>query len=440
MMMKKQLFTCIALASASITFAQEFNKAKMDSLFTALAVNKQSMSSVAIVKNGNVVYSNAIGYSYAPTKKASNTNTMYRIGSVSKVFTAVMIFQLIEKGKLALTTPLSKFYPNLPKADSITIDMLLAHRSGLHNFTDDSSYQQWQGQHKTQQQMIDIIAAAPLDFSPNTKAEYSNSNYVLLGYIVEKLFKKPYAKALQQQIVQKIGLQHTYYGHATDTAANEAFSYHMLSQWEQEPETDMSIPGGAGALVSTPTDIALFLEAVFNKKLVNEQSLELMKELRTGYGRGMFTIPFYNRTAYGHTGGIDGFNSVVSYFPKDSVAVAYCSNGMVYPMNNILIGVLSIYFNKPYKIPVFNTYTVKPEVLDRYTGTYASESLPIQITITVKSNVLMAQATGQSAFPLTAVKEDVFEYKAAGVKITFDVTEKKLILNQGGNEYTFTKE
>ncbi len=318
--------------------------------------------------------------------------------------------------------------------------MLLSHRSGLHNFTDDTAYQQWQGQPKTQQQMLDIIAASPLDFAPNTKAEYSNSNYVLLGYIVEKLYKQPYDKALQKQIVQKAGLQHTYYGHATDTTLNEAFSYQMTDQWQQEPETHMSIPGGAGALVSTPTDLCLFLEAVFTKGLVTTQSLEKMMEIRDGYGRGLFTIPFYTHKAYGHTGGIDAFNSVASYFPKDSVAVAYCSNGMVYPLNNILIGALSIYFNKPYKLPVFNSYTVKPELLEMYTGTYASESIPLQITITRKGNTLMAQATGQPSFPLTPVKEDVFEFKTAGIRISFDVTAKKMVLNQGGSEYSFTKE
>jgi CubicO group peptidase (beta-lactamase class C family) len=135
----------------------------------------------------------------------------------------------------------------------------------------------------------------------------------------------------------------------------------------------MSIPGGAGAIVSTPTDLVKFIEALFSLKLVSNTSLSQMKTLTDGFGMGMFQIPFYEKRAYGHNGGIDGFASNLAYFPEEGLAIAYCTNGQAYPMNNILIGVLSIYFNKPYPIPTFNTTPVslKTEDLDKYLGVYS---------------------------------------------------------------------
>lgn len=440
-MMRTKILTTTLLMGLSLgtVLSQNFNKPKLDSLMDILAEKNNAMGSLIISSDGAVVYSRAIGYSQiSSNEKLPATNqTKYRIGSITKMFTATMIFQLIEDGKLSLTTTVDKYFPQLPNAGKITISNLLNHRSGLHNFTDDPEYQTWMTQPKTREEMLAIIAKGGVDFQPNEKFSYSNSGYVVLGYILEKVSKQSYSKYLSNRITSKIGLSNTYVATRTETKKNESFSYRFSTSWEQAPETDMSIPGAAGAIVSTPADLAKFIESLFSLKLVSNASLSQMKTLTDGYGMGMFQIPFYEKQAFGHNGGIDGFESTLAYFPEDDLAVAYCTNGQVYPMNNILIGVLSIYFNKPYSIP---TFSLKPEDLDKYLGVYSTTQIPLKITITRNAATLFAQATGQQSFPLDATEKDKFKFDPAGIIIEFNPDKDEMTLKQGGENVLFTKE
>jgi len=306
--MKNTIFRAILLIALSFgtVYAQNFDKPKLDRLLDTLAHKEKAMGSLTLSKNGKVIYSRAIGYSSISEngKKPSTTLTKYRIGSISKMFTTTMIFQLVEEGKLKLATTLDTWFPTIPNANKITIGNLLNHRSGIHNFTNDPDYQTYMTQPKTQAEMIAIIAKNAADFQPNEKAAYSNSNFVILGYIIEKITKQPYAVNLKQRITSKIGLANTYYGGKTNVENNECYSFQYVGSWKQMPETDMSIPGGAGAVVSTPTDLTKFIEALFSLKLVSQNSLDQMKTITEGFGMGMFQIPFYTKKAYGHNGGM----------------------------------------------------------------------------------------------------------------------------------------
>lgn len=432
------LLTALNLLSGT-ALAQTFNKAKMDSLFQALDQNHKAMGSIAIRKDGKEVYSRSIGYSILDQHQA-DAGTKYRIGSITKMFTATIIFQLAEEKKLSLNTTLDQFYPQIPNAKKITIGHLLSHRSGIHNFTDDTAYAGYMEQAQSQKQMLDIIIKGGSDFEPDSKASYSNSNFVLLGYIIEKILKKPYADVLKTRIVVRAGLKNTYYGSKADASKEESRSYNYLNGWQLMPETDMSIPHGAGAIVSTPSDLDQFIEALFAHKLISQASLEQMKTVRDGYGMGMFAIPFDEKRAYGHSGGIDGFSSMLGYFADDKLAVAYCSNGQNYPANDIMIGVLSIYYNRDYKIPAFTTLALTSGQLDQYVGVYASKQMPLKITISKENTTLMAQATGQGAFPLDAVAPDQFKFDAAGIQMEFRPQQKEFTLKQGGASYIFNKE
>ena len=442
-MKTKILFTILLIGlSFGSVCSQSLNKPKLDSLFCILSEKNKAMGSIAISKNGTVLYSNAIGYSFISVaeKKPALEITKYRIGSISKMFTATMIFQLVEEGKIKLESTLNIHFPTLPNADKITISNLLNHRSGLHNFTDEPDYLTYMTQPKTQDEMVEIISKYPVDFEPNEKASYSNSNYVILGYLIEKISKQSYAKNLKKRITSKIGLSNTYVGGKTNLDDNECYSYKYLINWQQQPETDMSIPGGAGSIVSTPTDLTKFIESLFSLRLISKNSLDQMKTMTDGYGMGMFQFPFYTKKALGHNGGIDGFASNVAYFPEDSLAVAYCTNGQVYPMNSILLGVLSICFNKPYSIPTFNTIALNSEDLDKYLGVYSSLQLPLKITISKNGTTLVAQATGQSSFPLEPTEKDKFKFDQAGVIMEFNTDKNELTLKQSGGVFLFTKD
>jgi D-alanyl-D-alanine carboxypeptidase len=263
---------------------------------------------------------------------------------------------------------------------------------------------------------------------------------VLLGYIIELLDKKPYATALKSRITNKLALKDTYYGSKIVAANNEAYSYNWQGSWLPDTETDMSIPGGAGALVSTPTELNRFMEALFAGKLVSPASLNQMKTVKNGFGMNLFVFPFNGHTAYGHNGGIDGFRSQAAYFPAEGIAVAYTANGANANFNNILIGALSIVFNTPYTIPDFKTTLYKTEDLDKYLGVYASTQIPLKITITKKDVVLVAQATGQSAFDLDAAANHQFKFDPAGIVMIFDPASSQMTLKQAGRDFLFTKE
>jgi len=425
-------------------YSQNFNKPKLDSLFDILAQKNKAMGSLILSKNGKVLYSKAIGYSFISDveKKPAYETTKYRIGSITKMFTAAMILQLSEEGKISLDATLDKYFPTLPNASKITIRNLLNHRSGLHNFTDEPEYLKYMTSPKTQDEMLTIISKYPVDFQPNEKYSYSNSNYVVLGYIIEKICNEPYSKVLKSRITVKLGLTNTYLGGKTDIKNNESYSFRWVKNWEQQPETDMSIPGGAGAIVSTPADLAEFIEALFSLKLITENSLNQMKNMIDGYGMAMIKAPFHTKTGYGHGGGIDGFASNLIYFPEDNLTLAYCTNGQVYPVNDILTGVLSIYHNMEYSIPKFipkPVITLKTEELDKYLGEYSSTQIPLKIIITKDKSTLFAQATGQSAFPLEAIDKDKFQFEQAGIEMEFNTDKSEFTLKQGGGSFLFTK-
>ncbi|MBN2665280.1 MAG: beta-lactamase family protein, partial [Bacteroidales bacterium] len=265
-------------------------------------------------------------------------------------------------------------------------------------------------------------------------------NFVLLTFILEKTFGKPYAELLQEHIVQPLGLKNTSLGGKINTSNKDCKSYKYLDTWVVEPETDISIPLGAGGIVSTPGDLVKFSDALFGRKLLRSESLEKMKTVKGQYGMGIFTIPFFDKVGYGHTGGIDGFSSVFSYFSDGNISFAMTCNGSNYNTNNISIAVLSAVFNRPYDIPEFSTYQASSEDLDSYLGVYSSAQIPIKITITRKNNTLIAQGSGQPAFPLEATEKDKFKFDQAGVVMEFNPANHTMILKQGGGQFEFKKE
>ena len=431
---------CLLFALKGCT--QKFDSDKLDSLLKLLETNNKAMVSVAISKNGNLLYSKATGFASlsGQEKIPATVNTLYRIGSITKMFTATMIFQLVEEKKLDLNTKLDTYFPAVPNSGQITIENLLNHRSGIHNFTDEAGYKDYMTKPKKPDEMIALIAAGKPDFNPGQKASYSNSNYILLGYIIEKITGKTYAENLGGRITNKAQLKKTYAGGKTDLAKDESYSYTFDEKWTQMPETDMSIPAGAGAIVSTPTDLTKFITALFSGKLISESSLNKMKTITDGYGMGLFQVPFEYRKGYGHNGGIDGFASGLYYFPDDSLAVAVCSNGFSYSINDILIAMLSTYYKRPFSLPDFKTISLKPESLNQYLGTYSCPQLPFMITVAKEGNALTAKATGQPMFKLDAVKPNVFRYDKAGIEMEFFTSKSEFVLKQSGGSSVFKRE
>ena len=437
--MKKIFYAPIMLLFVLTSHAQKLNVAKLDSLFFILESKDKYMGSIAIAENGKIIYAKSIGKDDIETNKKSTENSKYRIGSISKMFTSTLIFKAIEEKKLTLNQTIERFFPNLENAKTITIGNLLNHKSGIHNFTSDEEYLKYNTQPKSESEMTAIIEKAKSDFAPNAKNEYSNSNYVLLSYILEKIYKKPYKSILEKNIIKPLGLKNTFFGDKINLKNNEAYSYDFEDRWVKQTETDMSIPMGAGAIVANPTDLTIFIKSLFEGKIINQKSLELMNTFDDRFGFGIFKVPFYDKTGFGHTGGIDGFTSMLSYIPEEKLAIALTSNGNIYSNNNIAIAALSNFFNKPFTIPDFKELVLKTEDLDQYVGEYSSDSFPLKIMITKENTTLIAQATGQSSFPLTATEKDKFEFEAAKIMLAFKPSENQMTLNQGGRTFVLTR-
>ncbi|RAJ77365.1 CubicO group peptidase (beta-lactamase class C family) [Chitinophaga dinghuensis] len=438
--MKRLIVITLLTVVAATTFAQTLKRERLDSLLNLLQEKDKFMGSIAVAQNGNILYTRAIGYSDVATAHKADPKTKYHIGSITKMFTATLIMKAVEAKKLSLDQTLDKYYPQVENAKKITIRQMLTHRSGIHNVTNDSVYLSYYTQPKSEKELMGIIASGKSDFEPDTKAGYSNSNYIILTYILEKIYQKPYADILKEQILTPGALASTHYGGKINAQQNEAYSYLYKTTWAQDAETDPSIPLGAGAMVSTPSDLTSFITQLFAGKFVSPSTLDTMKTLRDNFGIGMGRFPYANSFAYGHTGGIDGFQSVLVYFPEEKLSVAITANGLVYPYNNLLKCALSGFFNQPFEMPVFNAVAITSESLDQFVGSYATTQIPIKIKITKADNKLYGQATGQQAFPLEASSPTTFQYEPAGVVLEFNIEKKELLLKQGGQTFQFTKE
>jgi len=421
--------------------AQQLDSAKLNVFFDAIEINDEGSGSVCVMLDGKPIYKRAYGSKDYENDIAPDEQTQYRIGSITKTFTASLIMMAVEEQKLTLDTRLSDFYPQFDKSDSITISHLLRHRSGLYNFTNSPGYALYMAQKKTKAEMLEIMEAGENQFSPGTAHEYSNTGYVLLSFILEDIYDKSYKDLLYTRIFNPLGLRRTVFENQINADENEAFSYYKTTEWSKAPIANMSIPMGAGGISSTAAETSQFFHALFSEELVSANSLEKMTSMVDNYGFGIFEIPFYDKTLLGHTGGIDAFQAVSVYDMKEKLSVTVLCNAVSYARNDILIALLSAYYGRAYEIPDFKAVLVlTKDQMRPYEGTYKSDTFPLAIDVKLNNEVLEAQATGQSAFPLTAIDETTFEFKPAGIKMIFNKEVKTLTLNQAGREFVLLKE
>jgi len=418
------------------TFSQDFNREKLDSLFNYLDEKNMIMGSTAINQNGSTVYQKAFGFSDVELRNRANPQTLYRIGSVSKTFTATVILQLIEEEKLTLETTIDKFFPEIPNAKEITIEHLLSHQSGLVNFTDDPAYSEWLNQPKTKEELIELFTKNGSNFSPGTSSEYSNTNYVLLTFIAEEIEDKDFEKIIRKRIFSPAQLKRSKYAGRIKSKNNEALSYYPKNNWETASETNPSIPLGAGAIAAQADEVSSFFYHLFEGNLLEKSSLKEMTTARKEFGLGLFQLPYRDKKVYGHTGGIDGFQSLAVFFPEEKTAVSLLLNGNKMDLNEVFLGILEIYFGYKYSLPHFE----EVKNANQFTGTYSSESFPLKLDIFLENNLLYGQATGQPAFRLNQVDEQTFEFPPAGLQIEFNSEEKTLKLTQSGFTYILKKE
>jgi CubicO group peptidase (beta-lactamase class C family) len=438
--MKKVINTIILGVITHLSFSQSIDTGKLNTYFDILEKNNKFMGTVSINKNGKQIYTKSVGFVNVETKQKANGSSKYRIGSLTKTFTAALIFKAVEEKKLTLSKNIQRFFPQLKNVNKITIAQLLSHRSGIGNFTSDDTFPKWRTQYKTKAEMMEIIAKAGNDFTPDSTTSYSNSNYVLLTYILEDVYKKPFSKILEEKIIKKAGLKNTYFGSKINANNNEAFSYKFREEWLRDDETDMSIPLGAGAIVSTTTDINLFIEALFTGKIISLKSVEQMKPKNGNIGMGLLLPPYNNKSGYGHNGSIDAFSSFFIYLPKEKITYSITSNGSSINLNTLNETIVKAINNEMFEIPEFKKFAVTSEMLDKYIGIYFNDKAPFKLTITKTGNTLQVQPTGQPVFDLIPTEENVFVYEKRNVVIRFNPENKTLNFKMSERIMDFTKE
>lgn len=439
----KNFITILLMVSGSLLNAQTGEQIKkLDSLFDKINANDLAMGSISIFSNGKETYAHTMGYLEVEKKTPANSTTAYRIGSITKTFTAVVIMQLIEEGKLNLKTVLEEYFRQVPNSDKITIEHLLRHQSGLFNITEDEDFSTWMLSPQSREEMLKRVVKNGTLFMPEEKTEYSNTNYLLLSYIAEEIENKPYAEIVKQRIIDNLHLKNTIYGGKIAPERNQARSYtHTEAGWKLMPETDMSVPVGAGSMVSTPADLNRFYWSLFESNLVSPTSLGKMKTIKNGMGLGLMKLPLEEYEVYGHGGGIDGFSSIAVHFPEEKITASFTSNGSYYQIHNLLIGAMKITLGEEYEFPEISpTIALQPEELEKYLGTYSSPDFPMKINISREEGSLIAQATGQSPISLDAVGENIFKADQLMLKLTFFPTLDKMLLEQGEHKVELRKE
>jgi CubicO group peptidase (beta-lactamase class C family) len=439
--MKKAFLILLCFAFTVPALAQGGNRLqKIDSLMNYYYSNNKFMGSLSIRERGQLVYDKAYGFADVQTKQTATKDTKYKIGAVTKMFTATLIFQLIEEKKLTLKTKLSEFYPKIKNADKITIASMLNHKSGIFDINSDPAFPQFVTKLQTRKNMLDRLYAYEPAFAPDTKAEYSNSNYLLLGYIIQDITKKTYKESVAQRIAKKALLKNTYYYGKTNPKRNEAYSYAFDNgKWKKQDEWHETAIGASGGLVSTTSDLTKFIQALFDGKLINAESVAEMNKIDMGYGKGVLNFMFAERRFTGHNGTIEGFNSVLGYYPKEQVGFSLILNGANCDFNELVLGILSCYYKLPYRFPDFvNKIAVDETILKKYEGKYTNPSMPFVIEVTLVEGVLRVHADEQGTFYITPTSTTEFKHEGSGVVMEF--TADGFVLKQNGTGTKFTKQ
>lgn len=437
-------FLSLILLCCTLGIAQNSTYNQFDSYLETLDESNKFMGSVAISQNNRLLHKKSVGDSYRSesNNQKINSQSKFRIGSITKTFTATMIFQLIEEGKISLGTYLSEFFPQIPNASKITIDHLLTHSSGLFNLTNANQFGDWVYKPTTKKEMISRMLLFDVDFQPGEKNEYSNTNYLLLGYIIEALDGRTYGQSLEKRIVKKLKLTNTLYGSKINNKNNECVSFVFSgNDWEQAGETHMSLPGGAGAIISTAEELTIFMDGLFNHELINESSLKAMTTYNElGYCKGIFRIVFQEQEIYVHDGGIDGFQSLLAYFPQNKASIALTSNALNYDKRGIVMNAFKATMGLTFDIPKFTEITLTETEVKQYEGVYESETLPYDLIFKADGIILTGAPEGDNLKALLAISKDEFTFDKIGVHLKFDLTANTLIFTHGDNpSVLFTK-
>ncbi len=426
--MKSSFVAGIALVMFAFTLSAQDAalQTQFDQLLQAQYPADGPGAAVLVTRKGQVVYQKAVGMADMELDVPLKTDHVFRIGSVTKQFTAAAILKLAEQGKLDLQDEITKFIPDYPtQGKKITVEHLLNHTSGIKSYT---SMEEWTPMvHRkdfTPTELVDFFKNQPMDFDPGTQYRYNNSGYILLGVIIEKVSGKSYGAFIDEEFFKPLGMRHSYYGHVKPLIKNRANGY-----TEGEPSgfanadyLSMTQPYAAGSIMSTVEDLVTWTQAVHGGKVLRPESLKkaftpniLPDGTNTYYGYGWQTGNLMGSQTIEHGGGIHGFLSMLLYVKQEDVCVAILTNcdcNGPEPLADKFAALAAGKNLSPTAIKV------ETSVLEQYTGVYENDKKEQRI-ITLEDGGLKSQRTGGSKFNIMPYAADQFYFENSLSRIRF---------------------
>ncbi|MBN1570240.1 MAG: serine hydrolase [Acidobacteria bacterium] len=431
----------IVIAWFLLTTCYAQDAARMDQVVQSYVSKGQFMGSVLVARGNDVLFTKGYGSANLEWNIPNTPRTRFRLGSITKQFTAAAVLLLEERGKLNIEDPIGKYLPDAPAAwDKVTIFHVLTHTSGIPSFTNYPEYPRLKPFPATPEQLVALFRDRPLEFASGEKMQYSNSGYVLLGYLIEKVSGETYQDFIHKNIFQPLDMKDTGYD------SNSGIIAHRASGYAPGPDgplnagfIHMSVPFSAGALYSTTEDLLCWELGLLNGKLISAKSLTKMTTpFKDNYAFGLAVHIVNGRKVIEHGGGIEGFNTYLAYIPDDKLTVVVLGNLQGSAPEQISRNLVSLARGETVVLPSERKeVAVLPEILRRYVGTY--ELAPkVNMMITLEGDQLMAQVSGQGKAPVFPHTETGFFYKVVNAEIEFtrgpEDTIVSLILHQNGRD------
>jgi CubicO group peptidase (beta-lactamase class C family) len=313
----------------------------IDGFYASLKESKNSAIALLVAIEGKAIYKKAFGYEDIKRKKQATLNTKFKIASITKQVIGAAILKLQENHLLRVTDKLSKYIPDFPRGDEVTLHHLLTHTSGIHNYFSEPALESKFITSITEEELINSFKNKPFDFNPGEKFKYNNSGYFLLGYIIGKVSGKPYGTYLKETFFDPLQMHNTGIHYAGIKLENEAKGYFNNNGTSVEASSwDMSWVGAAGAMYSTLDDLNKWNQAVFSGTVLKAESLKaalspvVLNNGKNpdlgglGYGYGWASSTYRGVERIWHMGLVDGFSSRIAYFPKTKMTVVMLANSL----------------------------------------------------------------------------------------------------------------
>jgi len=403
---------------------------ELDALVKAYTDQGKFSGVVLVARGEEILLRKAYGSANFEYAVANTPETVFRIGSMTKPFTALAIMQLVEAEKLSINDPVSKFLPDFSNGKQIALHHLLSNTSGIPDYIIMPEYQKISKNHLTTQDLIALFRDQPLQFEPGSQFSYSNSNWVLLGAILEQATGLTYGEVIRERIFQPLGMAHSGYEWEQPIIKNRAVGYVDTGAGMLNAELiDESTMHGAGGLYSTVDDLHIWERALHDGTLVRHQTLKQMSvPIFKEYGFGWELYSLHNRRIVAHSGGLPGYVSNFVRFVDDDVAIIILSNLSSAAFPQMTEALSAIVFDEPYQLPSAYTFIhVDPAVFADYVGdyrvTFFGRTSILKFVIEGDKLVMTVQGLPKSI--LSAISETKFYARSKGdVEMTFVRDEK----------------